>query len=630
MSGDSSQYRGDIDGLRAIAVVPVILFHLGVRSIPGGFVGVDIFFVISGYLITVILEREIRLGTFSLIAFYERRARRILPVLAAVLMAVLATGAMYLAPHGLADLGNSSIATSLFASNIFFWRSIGYFEVAAEARPLLHTWSLAVEEQFYLLFPLVLIVLERAGRLRLPMVLASVALSFGWALALRSSPASFYLLPSRAFELGLGALLALGAIAPMKGRWRMDLCGLLGLAAMSGAMLMLTNKVSFPGPWALMPALGAAFVLYSGADRRTFTSRLLALPPLRAIGLISYSAYMWHWPMIVAARFMMGGPPSAEARAFLFVGILLIAAVSWRYIERPFRNPAAFSRRTIFVAGASALSVAIAVGALFSASNGLPGRFPFGPTPAGAESVRLHQCFLEFSDPIDQWSPAACRLGATHAGAPVVFVWGDSFAAHYVPGLVRRSDDGEAYAVVQANFAACPPLLGNWDRVDQRCAAFNERVMATLEELKPQVVVLAASWSYARDAYAGDPDLLGALLKRTIARVRLAGASRVVIVGDSPRYHFDVEQINLSSPAGLAIPRNTDVVESVAARANWGSDVVFVSPMATLCYEGQCRFRDEEGRILQWDDGHFTIAGSDYMVRRMLGNAIGEVGSKDQ
>jgi len=291
------QYRRDIDGLRSIAVVPVVLFHAGLPGFSGGFIGVDVFFVISGFLITTIVAREIGERRFSLLSFYERRARRILPALAAVLAISLAFGSILLMPTELLRLGRSAAATVLFASNIHFARSLDYFAPTAELEPLLHTWSLAVEEQFYLFFPPLLIGLAWLGQSR-RMLTAVVVLS---ALSLAASVAAldwkpdwvFYIIVFRAWELGAGAILALAATAPPQGRALREALGIGGLLAILVPVAIYTNATRFPGLAALPPVLGATVLIWVGREGEgSLANRLLALRPLVAIGLISYSLYL--------------------------------------------------------------------------------------------------------------------------------------------------------------------------------------------------------------------------------------------------------------------------------------------------------------------------------------------------
>ena len=329
-------YRPEIDGLRAVAVLPVILFHAGIPGFSGGFVGVDVFFVISGYLITSILIKDLDAGNFSLTRFYERRARRILPALSFVMLCCLPFAWAWMIPTDLANFGQSLIAVSVFASNILFWKESSYFAAAAEEKPLLHTWSLAVEEQFYLLFPLVIWALWRFGRQPIFWLIvlvtgASLALSeLGW----RFKPdANFYLIPTRAWEFMIGALCALSAARQKPSH----ILGLVGLGMILAAIVIFDKSTPFPSLYALVPVIGTALVIqYGGAG--SLAGRLLSLKPMVAIGLISYSAYLWHQPLFAFARLRLTEAPSLEVLLILSALSLVLAAFSWRFVEQPFRR----------------------------------------------------------------------------------------------------------------------------------------------------------------------------------------------------------------------------------------------------------------------------------------------------
>ncbi len=335
--------RADIDGLRALAVVPVVLYHFHVAPFGGGYVGVDVFFVISGFLITGLIHAEMRSGEYSLAAFYERRARRILPALFAVVAAAAVAALFLLFPADLRRFGESVAATALFVSNFDFWQQSGYFDAGAEAKPLLHTWSLAVEEQFYLLFPLLLGLFRSAGRRGLLLLAGGLALaSFGFGLwAVRAYPAmAFYLAPARVWELMLGAILALAEV-PRPPRWIAEALSLLGLALLAVAVFAFSPDTPMPGANALLPCLGAALLIYANGAGDTLAARGLSLRPMVFAGLISYSLYLWHWPVFVFARYLRVAPLGAAETLALIALSVGLAVLSWRFVERPFRDPAA-------------------------------------------------------------------------------------------------------------------------------------------------------------------------------------------------------------------------------------------------------------------------------------------------
>lgn len=371
-------YRKEIDGLRALAVIPVILFHGGIEWFSGGYVGVDVFFVISGYLITSIILKEKEAGTFTIAGFYERRARRILPALFFVMLACLPFAWFWLLPHELKDFGKSIVAVALFSSNILFWKESDYFAADAELIPLLHTWSLAVEEQFYVIFPLLMIVFWALGKRWLIGIISIIGIlslgltEWGW----RQFPdANFYLIPTRAWELMIGALSAFYLINKEQPK------GMIGhVGSFSGFMLILyaifflDRSIPFPSLYALAPTLGTVLIILF-ATPATFVYKLLSLKVFVGIGLISYSAYLWHQPLFVFARIQSSEEPALWLVITLSLTALVLATLSWHFVERPFRNKQRFTRRQIFSAGFVGSLLFIALGIGLAASDGAPFRY---------------------------------------------------------------------------------------------------------------------------------------------------------------------------------------------------------------------------------------------------------------
>lgn len=330
-------HRGDIDGLRALAILPILFLHCGLPGLRGGFVGVDVFFVISGYLITAIIGREMAEGHFTLMGFYRRRIVRILPALAVMMVVMLGVALLTMWPVRLRDLGQSVTATSAFASNIYFYFTADYFAQASDAKPLVHTWSLAVEEQFYLIYPLLLSLLVRRpmGEARRWVIGASVlSLLGGWAWGLADSTGAFFLLPSRIWELMAGALVALGAVKVPGDKAKRDVLSLAALAAIGGSCVLLKATWSFPSPTAVPAVAGAALLIALGPD--TVAARILSWMPFRAVGLISYSVYLWHRPIIAFYEMNQGVEwASWTAKLTLFALCLLAGALSYWLVEKP-------------------------------------------------------------------------------------------------------------------------------------------------------------------------------------------------------------------------------------------------------------------------------------------------------
>jgi peptidoglycan/LPS O-acetylase OafA/YrhL len=461
-------HRPDIDGLRAIAVLPVILYHAGF-SCPGGFVGVDVFFVISGYLITRIVERDLQQRRFSLMNFYQRRIRRIFPALFAMLAVSTGVAVVLLLPSELVSFGKSLIAAAAFSSNVFFYRHSGYFDASALLQPLLHTWTLSVEEQFYIFWPLLLALLgwRFLARWKLPLLalilFGSLLLSAYW--VAHSPNAAFYLLPSRAWELALGAILSLAPVTRFTSRLpprAAGFCSLLGLAMLMASVAAYSGLVPFPGFAALLPCVGAALVIAVGREG-LLSTRILSFPPLVLAGLISYSLYLWHWPILVLAHIVANRELVASERAGLVALTCVVAWLSWRFVERPFRNPRFGGSSRLWVsAGLATSALFLVIGTLLLRSGGFPGR-----SPQVARWVAAQQREAELFDRspcvvTTNSLPAAgqCLLGAA-ASAPStsVVLWGDSHAAQFaqvLDGIGRNL----GITIRQLTKAGCPPTLG--------------------------------------------------------------------------------------------------------------------------------------------------------------------------
>ncbi len=356
-------YRKEIDGLRALAVIAVMLFHAGFEFFGGGFLGVDIFFVISGYLITSIILAELEKGTFTIANFYERRIRRIFPALFFVILATIPFAYYWFLPSELASFGKSIISVSVFASNFFFWQESDYFAADSELLPLLHTWSLAVEEQYYLFFPIIMMVLWKFGKKTLLATLIVLAV-FSLALsewAWRYSPEfNFYMLPTRIWELLAGALVAfyLSKRAP-NGH---QIGAMLGLLAIFASLFFYDSGIPIPSHYGLLPILGTVLILLF-ATEQTLVGKLLSQKAFVGIGLISYSAYLWHLPIFVFARIASLEEPSPWLLGALGIVALLMAWISWRFVEKPFRNKKLFTQKQVLLTGMLVSILFIIIGA---------------------------------------------------------------------------------------------------------------------------------------------------------------------------------------------------------------------------------------------------------------------------
>ncbi|KGU83788.1 acyltransferase family protein [Pseudomonas mediterranea] len=532
--------RRDIDGLRALAVIPVVLFHFGFGTFSGGFVGVDVFFVISGFLITSILFREIGAQRFSFVDFWARRARRILPALSVVLLASLAVGWLLLTAKDFSELGRAVRYQSLFISNILFMREDGYFAPASDLKPLLHTWSLAVEEQYYIFFPLLMVLLMRHVRHWRWMLFALLLISFGLNIACidRKPDVAFFSLPTRAWELLCGAMLAVlpaprHAVRP----WVSQSAATAGLVAVLAAVLTFDETTVFPGWAALLPVLGTTALIWSGARCSTWVAQVLSTKALVWVGLLSYSFYLWHWPVYVYANAIsIDGIQPWEAAGWILLALIL-AWLSWRCVELPFREKRLLAGRKPVLVGGLLAMVALAVsGSVVRSADGFPQRLTGKAMEyAQAREWRAGQmkCMLVTSDKrLDK----ACLLGG-HKDAPATrLFWGDSHAAALLPAIESSAANGSG-PVWLYSMSACPPILSDDPR--PRCKDFNERTMEQVRRLKIKDVVLASNWSlYVYGREDGDKKVLldprdntaeaevrmAEALKARVAAIRATGA----------------------------------------------------------------------------------------------------------
>lgn len=495
-------YRADVDGLRAVAVLPVVLFHAGLAPFSGGFAGVNVFFVISGYLITSIIYPQLRDGRFSLATFYQKRADRLFPVLFSVLLTVLIAGFLISPPMEYSNMLASVFSAATFTSNIYFWHTQDYFSASAMTLPLLHTWSLGVEEQFYIFFPIFLLIACRLRQARNAVILGLIG-SFALSVVAihYSVSGTFYLLPFRAWELLIGSAIAMGVIPPIRSARIAALAGLAGLVMLLLTYLLYSKSTLFPAYNALLPTLGAALIIMAGQHSRSPISRLLSTPTLVVTGKASYSIYMWHWPIIVFYGLVLGYPTDAGGKWLLVALSLLAGFASWYVIEGATRGKLSHlpARRTAFV------SMALFVPVIVFASYGVV---------SGGMRQRVAPAVLAAEQFSDDFSPyrarchqddgnrhaytKACVLGAGGV-PPDTVVWGDSHGVEIAAALSERlADDGRALR--QVTYSSCPPARGV-DQPERRfCRKHNEQMLMDIAE-DPDVkhVVLAVQYTTQTD-----------------------------------------------------------------------------------------------------------------------------------
>ncbi|WP_273185602.1 acyltransferase family protein [Hyphomonas adhaerens] len=614
-AGSKPGYRADVDGLRAVAVLAVLVFHAGWSRFSGGFVGVDVFFVISGYVIALSLFRDLGAGRFSLTGFFARRASRILPALTVVLLGTLLASLAIVPPVYFQPFADSLIAASLFFSNVHFWQASSYFNNDMPFRPLLHTWSLGVEEQFYLAAPVFLLVIQRflAGRWRLVVTLCLLG-SFGLNLyAVRHGhiDAAFYLPFTRAWEFLLGVLIALLPRLALP-RGVNEAGALAGLGMIAGAVFLFGPGTLFPGSAALWPCLGAGLVIWlgqpSGEESRPLVSRFLALPPIVWMGRISYSLYLVHWPVLVLAPFlMMRRLTFGETLAALALCFLL-AWLVYRLVETPLRRTGRKTSVVLAVALACALGTAAAGWAGGKANARLFASQPgFDRVPdihAAEQAWGAGTCLLRDSQSWTDWSAGACTLGNGDSAPTLLF--GDSFAAHYVPGL-RETGLAARAPIVEYAMEGCPPTLAPDSPGTPACLAFRPQALELVRQLGVKRVIVAGSWlEYGTR--------ISVQVEGTLTAFKAAGVE-VTLIGQSPNFHIPPYLILARTvPPGTedaALPLSAEAramnnrLAAIASRTG----ATFIDPAGALCPEGRCPVR-AGGQDLYLDYGHFTPDGS--------------------
>ncbi|MBB3229532.1 acyltransferase family protein [Halomonas stenophila] len=661
----TTNYRPEVDGLRAVAVIPVILFHAGFEWVSGGYVGVDVFFVVSGYLITSIIYGEILKGNFSIVHFYERRARRILPALFFVTLVCLMVAWFWLLPEEFESLSESLIAVNLFVSNIYFWQSLDYFAGPAEMQPFLHTWSLAVEEQFYLFFPLFMLIV---ARFRHGVMLSIIALGLLGSLLLAEYGAShhptanFYLLPTRAWELLAGGIIAIYMHDHRIARswWVSRVGGSFGLALILYAAFAFDETTPFPSLWTVLPVLGASLVILF-ANGNDVAGRLLSWKPVVGIGLISYSAYLWHQPVFVFAKERSLGPISDGQLLLLSVFSILLAWLSWRFVEQPFRNRRNFTRAQIFKTALVTSCLMIGIGTYGLQAQGIPWRF-------GEEVERIVNVRMTNSQVPEECHATEgrfLRIDETceynENGEKIVVIWGDSHATPLVKPVADRVDT-LGMRVKMLVYTNCLPIEGISRFDEPGCGRFNDQVMDYLigNEDVDMVIMMARyplqiegevfdngeggiedgkimkaiPMEQESDAYLDDDeriDIVGQRLESTVDRLVNDG-KRVVLYYPVPEVGWDVPYllakeriygIERQAPLSTNYERYKERVASSYrqfARVAPHRNILKMEPSALLCdtyLPGRCAAQIED-QIFYYDSNHLSVQGSSLLVDQMF------------
>jgi peptidoglycan/LPS O-acetylase OafA/YrhL len=619
LSSPSSQYRPDVDGLRAIAVMLVLNYHAFPEAMPGGFIGVDIFFVISGFLITGLIARDLDLERFSLLGFYARRVRRIFPALIIVLCATLVLGWLWMLPAAYAQLGSDVFASAAFFANIALLLQSGYFDVESAKKPLLHLWSLGIEEQFYLFWPLLLML---AARLRLSMVAMASILGVGSFLLnvalIGSDPvATFYLPFTRAFELLAGALLARGWNRVSQTGAASNLRALIGVALIAVAAGALDSHRAFPGWWAVLPVAGTTLML--SAPAAWICRTLLASRPLVWIGLISYPLYLWHWPLLVFFAIVKFGPLTLPERELILLASALLAWSTYWFVERPFRFGASSPRKLV---GLCAGMVLIAVaGVAVVSGNGFDFRLPaeiraMAHVPTQNSRWRFHQCLLDLSHEMSFADDCIDRKRR-----PLVLVWGDSTAGALMPGLLKAQQTRD-FGIAQLTSSSCIPALNADIPSTPNCRAINDKVLAMAREIRPDIVVLHGTWEKYLDHVA-----------ETVVALKQQTSARVVVLGGVPAWRRGLpsEVIRYFMLHHRLIPaRSLDSAPSATYDAVMRAKLVplgaeFISASDALCNEDGCltRVGDTAADISASDQVHLTEKGSEFLINAIIDRLLG-------
>jgi peptidoglycan/LPS O-acetylase OafA/YrhL len=611
------RHRNDIDGLRAFAIVPVVLYHYGLTQIaPGGFVGVDIFFVISGFLITKNLHDTINDGSYRILDFYNRRIRRIFPALFVMFLACTVFSLLIEFPDEAKNTNDAVLASVFFVSNILFYHTSGYFDLALQSNPLLHTWSLSVEEQFYVVVPVFLFLIRKLQpRLKIALVYGALTASFLLSsyMVFHDKSAAFYLVQNRAWELLTGSVLAINGVPRISKPKMLEFCGLAGLALILGSILLTNKNTLFPGPGALAPCLGAALILYSGASRETMTARLLSVQPFRFIGLISYSLYLWHWPVFVYYSLLYG--PHGIAR-FGFMAIAVgLAAASWRFVEQPFRTkPFRLNARATVGAGA-----AIMAGMSLLALAAIPLNPAIWNYPPQTTKILSYM-----NDPGASMRPGTCFLfsganGFKFFNAPTCLntdptrknylLIGDSHAADIWSGLAK---DNPSVNFLQATASGCKPILGTTG--EKRCTDLRQFIFKDfIPRHHLDGIILSANWD--------DDEIAGAI--KTAQSLR-PYATHVIIFGPSALYDQALPRLLARSllaknPAIISrhLVAEQKITDADFAHATLGPGLAYVSIYTAMCPARHCIAEVGNDIPLQSDAEHFTQAGAALIAARI-------------
>jgi peptidoglycan/LPS O-acetylase OafA/YrhL len=623
-SSNSSAYRPDIDGLRAIAVIAVFLFHLDYSFVPGGYVGVDVFFVITGFLFGKFVLTPLKEGSFNLAEYYDRRAQRLLPAFLIVMAATSLLAFLLLLPVDLTNFWKSLQSALFFYSNNHFTAGAGYFDTAAVFKPILHVWSLSAEAQFYFLFPLIALVAWKNKKSFWPLwLIGLISFALSAYFVFRTPVDAYYLLPSRAWEILLGTYVwVLYENIKKPGRLVSEILCFTGIILIAVSVFLYSSNTPFPGFAALMPCAGAGLIILGGKNNLSFFAKILSLRPLVYAGKISYSLYLIHWPMIVFSLYYLDRPLEDSEKLGVLALAFLVAALMHRFVEQPFRKKHIYNAPDGRYAFAG-ICLCFFLGIIFFPS--LLGK---------GYAFRLPESAYVFSQARYDWTAeqsacpddipekiktgTLCRMDYGGLGRPDILLWGDSHATALLPAVLEAAKNKKLNVVV-ATTNGCPPVFGI-ETEKRHCKHANESVRATLQERSYALVILAANWnSYVKDnpltIMESNEDFLSLLTKTTH---EVEKQSKAILVGQMPRYEIDIPNYlakkiffgrapgrEKTSQNPVAMPDNK-LVQRVYEQTK---NTFLLMPEEVLCRDKICAI-EKNGKSLYKDGGHLSATGA--------------------
>lgn len=553
-------HRQDIDGLRGVAVAGVVAYHFGL-GVPGGYGGVDVFFVISGFLIAGIIKSELETGTFSLANFYVRRIRRILPALTVCVLATAIAASFFLFPLDFKDYGKSLKAAALSISNFYFMNTKGYFDSEATDKPLMHMWSLGVEEQFYIVFPLTLLLLFRYAPKRiLPVLWIIVASSLAYSCygVAKNPNTAFFSTAGRAWELGIGALLAFGALPRLRTSGLVEAEAVIGALLIAVCFITYTDNTVFPGPAALPLCLGAALIIHAGTPfQKTAVGSMLSSRPFVGLGLISYSVYLWHWPLLVFGLYrfpsIFAGDASHQAFVALVAASIALGALSWAFVEQPFRRMRNLPQSAAFISGGAAVLLVVAMASVVTSRPNWLQNWP--PAIKDMQFARVIDPEKRGLAHAAGWPDGTFIVGA-RGRAPETVIWSDSYGLALLPGFISHHKKTGQGTVVAAR-VGCPPIvdlaLRQKTESKRKCEHHNAEVFDAILQHSAKRVIIIGFWSaltktrahssVGRVEYHPDGPIKGSALEaalRSMIEKLTARGKEVVFVGPVPVQKFYV------------------------------------------------------------------------------------------